>query len=890
MTLRSQSRQHGATLNDARLAQETAAENGRLSKENADLAAQLQEHKSALLKVRAQKSEDRNTCSITDTREQKAAERTKHTGQRNPDPGSSALAPISTNTSLSSGRAENGDSKSIALETYNSLVTKYNLVFQNWTDIKATRTQLEISLRTEKKKGKQYNEFCELLEKKLVQKRDKIRLLEEKALSLEKEIQALRPLNGAEVAQQNQKTVGAINVEDVESAPPCGIHQSQAITNDITSTIERPALDRAAVTSNGIKFPTSINLEHSNNNDDQSRPDSETAGHDNTESGPPQLDQLNEPESSGLPMVLSGQSSIDPECKDAWPQPIELHHSSSVDDDQGSKSAGQIGSQGVAIKNEPLEDRQSLHDTPIVVEERRIKKRKASKNPVSTTKIKVETISSSPIGLATFSGLDSLESIDLDDIGSKQITPRKQRSLMHKNSVSVPCGSRAERRSGGKGRREAESDNLPDGIPKPGQDLQETPVNRDGPRVDSAPLSWNSGKQVLPRTSSFRATKRRRVTSDLVIDELVEDGENGGPLEQSSSRSEASDSDGRLMRLLENPTPTNRVALNVNFVVPGHESKVSAMSDATFTPARHITSVAPGSKPPASESSPTRSPTQAKVARRVSNDDGSNQGSRRRPQGRIGRLEEAWKPSAEEKLPNMLPNSPSLAQENLQRGTGAPQLPKTAADAARTNPRPSSTKKKGRPHPEAPGSNIDDDPENEQLRYRPLDKLGLRDFKINQQYNNGYDYAFTDVVRNQAERRCLPGCTKPECCGSVFRALAEAAWDPDKPPTASQEEAEMRLLKEFLGDNAHKIRNMTKAEKDETLLQAKTRELANKHGKHRHAYERRRSPPGFWRLDFPSTQEEREDRQKIEQAERDLVAQRYKEAMRPGGAYAFRDE
>jgi hypothetical protein len=83
---------------------------------------------------------------------------------------------------------------------------------------------------------------------------------------------------------------------------------------------------------------------------------------------------------------------------------------------------------------------------------------------------------------------------------------------------------------------------------------------------------------------------------------------------------------------------------------------------------------------------------------------------------------------------------------------------------------------------------------------------------------------------------------------------------------------------------------MTKAERDETLLQAKTRELANRHGKHRHAYERRRSPPGFWRLDFPSTQEEREDHQKIEQLERDLVAQRYQEAMRPGGAYLFRDE
>jgi hypothetical protein len=168
--------------------------------------------------------------------------------------------------------------------------------------------------------------------------------------------------------------------------------------------------------------------------------------------------------------------------------------------------------------------------------------------------------------------------------------------------------------------------------------------------------------------------------------------------------------------------------------------------------------------------------------------------------------------------------------------------------------------------------------------------LGVHDFKINPEYNNGYDYAFTDVVRKQAARRCLPGCTKPECCGNIFRALATAARDPNKPVTASQEEAETTLLKEFLGDNANKIRNMTRAERNEALLQAKTRELANKHGKHRHAYERRRSPPGFWRIDFPSTQEEREDRQKLEQFERDVVAQRYNEAVRPGGAYLFRDE
>jgi hypothetical protein len=171
-----------------------------------------------------------------------------------------------------------------------------------------------------------------------------------------------------------------------------------------------------------------------------------------------------------------------------------------------------------------------------------------------------------------------------------------------------------------------------------------------------------------------------------------------------------------------------------------------------------------------------------------------------------------------------------------------------------------------------------------------LTELTLQDFKVNPKYNQGYNYAFNDVVRNQAERRCLQGCTKPECCGGKFRALAEATRNPNQPLTLSQEEADDKTLKEFLGDSRYKLRNMTKNEREEALIQARAREMSNKYGKHRHAYERRTSPPGYWRSDFPNTQEEVQDRAKAQQLERDQIAQRYKAAMRPGGAYIFRDE
>jgi len=175
------------------------------------------------------------------------------------------------------------------------------------------------------------------------------------------------------------------------------------------------------------------------------------------------------------------------------------------------------------------------------------------------------------------------------------------------------------------------------------------------------------------------------------------------------------------------------------------------------------------------------------------------------------------------------------------------------------------------------------------LRTQPLQELTLQDFKVNPQYNQGYGYAFREIVRKEAERRCLPGCTKAECCGGQFRVLAEASRDPNKTPTASQEEADDKILKEFLGDNSYKLQNMTGAQRLETLMQALTRDLANKLGKHRHAYERRQSPPGYWRTDFPNTQEQRADRAQAEQQEREQLAHRYEEAMRRG-AYIFRDE
>lgn len=175
------------------------------------------------------------------------------------------------------------------------------------------------------------------------------------------------------------------------------------------------------------------------------------------------------------------------------------------------------------------------------------------------------------------------------------------------------------------------------------------------------------------------------------------------------------------------------------------------------------------------------------------------------------------------------------------------------------------------------------------LRNKPLSELRLDDFKVNPRTNEGHDFAYSEVVRDKDERACLPGCVDMHCCGKVFRALA-LSQRPDPPLTAAQRQEEQKLLEDYLGDYAYRLAAMTGEERSELWVEAKMRELANKHGKHRHRFSRMRSPPGFWNADFPSTQELEADRAEAAKREKQAIQERHREAMRPGGRWIFRDE
>lgn len=172
----------------------------------------------------------------------------------------------------------------------------------------------------------------------------------------------------------------------------------------------------------------------------------------------------------------------------------------------------------------------------------------------------------------------------------------------------------------------------------------------------------------------------------------------------------------------------------------------------------------------------------------------------------------------------------------------------------------------------------------EPFRSRPLNRLNLSHFRINPIHTGGCDYAHAEAERNQEAKHCLPGCTRPDCCGAKFRMLAETL---PHDPTISEDD----LLLDLLGPGSEdKIRALTPLARINLVHEARAKRLANLYGKHRTAFERENSPPGFWSTDMPGTQEEKENREQARVRDREEVERRYEEAMKGDGRWLFADE
>ncbi|KAG9642800.1 SAE2-domain-containing protein, partial [Aureobasidium melanogenum] len=176
-------------------------------------------------------------------------------------------------------------------------------------------------------------------------------------------------------------------------------------------------------------------------------------------------------------------------------------------------------------------------------------------------------------------------------------------------------------------------------------------------------------------------------------------------------------------------------------------------------------------------------------------------------------------------------------------------------------------------------------PEHEPLRARPLHRLNLDDFRVNPKTGGQLGYAYRESVRKREEKKCLPGCTREECCGAIRRFIAAGGLPQDTSLTDDE-----LTLQGYLGAGyASTIHKASVQERQNMLIEARAKAFADLHGKHREIWQRPQTPPGFWRTEMPSTQELEQDWEEARKRDRQKVEERWREAMR-GGRYVFRDE
>ncbi|KUJ16085.1 SAE2-domain-containing protein [Mollisia scopiformis] len=767
--------------------------------------------------------------------------------------------PAATNPPSSAARIECDETKPVAPEKYQALALKYNKLCDEYKKVKDARKTLEDAYRAEKDTGKGWNAFKEEVEKSMAKKEAKIKRLEAELQVFkhtQREIRGLetsiptdrRPASSLPAQLAKQSSLEEVDAEIPRSSP--------------ISDQEDPLADTRGVGCGAFDVDTGIALEE-------------------------------EP-------VLPKHRENTIQVEETQYVGLEAHHTSSTEDTDPMS-----GSRGMDEETPELLIRRSPSpETPVVISSRSVKKRKtrhelSQQTPAS--KIKSEVILSSPMGLANFFSVN--ESLDLDDIGEKVDTPRKHRRLQQEFSRQASRGPLQSLES--LTRRRSEDPDFNDTRIT----TKSTPIRAAG----SVLQSRSTNEQILPRTSDSRGPKKRRIASDKDVETLMEDGELVTPVRGSKRTSDGGE---RLIDLLSKPSPPRQPISPVGEHATNQQPTWSHRPTTTSGLAREITRLPLETKDFDGRSATSSRPSsKGSAIGQLESSRPSSRGTSRTSVEPPRPVSRGAKKSLEAKTSSKAsPRSKELVARASNTPTHSPPLPPLLArplpsrrdpegsfspkprllniqqvDSARKSKSSvaSATKPRREKIANMTLTDWEKDPEQEPFRNRPIETLRLQDFKVNPEYNQGYDYAFRQVVRGNA-RHSLEGCTKPECCGHQFRALAEI--NTAKSPTASQEERDDKLLHEYMGDNAYKLRNMSIVDRNELLLQAKTREISNEHGRHRHAYARPVSPPGYWRNDFPTTQEQRADLEKVKENEKELIAERYREAMRPGGRYIFRDE
>lgn len=564
---------------------------------------------------------------------------------------------------------------------------------------------------------------------------------------------------------------------------------------------------------------------------------------------------------------------------------------------------------------------QEYDDVPVIVSERSLKRKRfpvtrdVDTKSIADTNIKDEPGKSSPVVPVSSRPLGCLQdSLDLDDIGRSVGTPKKRRRLKQMWLLSsFDPGSRVELSPGSQGDEGQPDEDLFNYLP---------PIEYQDVSKAMRPVTGIVAECLTSSNALDEAGKEQRggrpphAVKAVEQDALDNRVPKGLPPSLSNDRYRTSSSGIDFARH-ENLRHERRSAEHRNNIVlgpidPNVLPRTSSAKGRLVPPSRrdrgavHVPALAEDGEEYAFSKSLRRS-----------RDDMT---SPMAPDGRIDALAKAKSLSPYRRLNTLMNDAapekavPSHAKPNvaLIKSVQSPKMPSALSKGASVNRAkhdfyPTRINKVVKTHSEPPiiGKTLlgkDREigrppvvlPEDEPLRARSIDRLRLTDFKLNKNHS---EFAYHESIRKHDEKRKLGGCTDPFCdrCKEVARFAELTGYV--APPTSrlfgssalDAEATEQQLIEEYIGHDRKRLNKLDSAERKEIFKKAREKSFVDLYGKHRQLHNRAVSPPGYWETEFPSTQQEAENREAARVIDRVRIKERYDEALR-GGLWKFADE
>lgn len=619
------------------------------------------------------------------------------------------------------------------------------------------------------------------------------------------------------------------------------------------------------------------------------------------------------------------QSSSVPLANASEPPPAEHHDSSST---QSPNSSEQQLPQVLCEGIDQLEARETDSDNPVIVSERTLKRKRGRTPPQRPKSVKEEILSSSP----NASHADTVakgvqESVDLDDVSNPLCTPRKDQRKRQRMDIAPSLASAI-----GDWDTTNQTNNLVfDSSNEPAEDshhnlhawIDKICPRNGGENARDKEYFRRQGEEFAAKlwAEEKRSREARRMKAQRHNAREIAKHRTPEVPEQNELRDQRKDS------RLSTTHASILQPIDANQALPRtHDHSASATKAVDFGSwhygAQHIQSLAEdGENDPDTENTHAHGKGQ-------NNDAGDHSGGKHSVSMKTPNAE------VQQRLDRLLagptPSKPPLSNKDINAKHARALLNTSKATPTysmkfQKNPEPKAsginydkpwTIAKPRNHPPSAVTPIAPNPQvnyitpfskprptkpskpQPSLRSRPLSQLSLNDFKINPKQNQGYEHPFKETVRKKDQRKCLPGCTRLDCCGKIFRQMAETGLFKPFHTTrflnggSSQDyNDDQTMMEDYLGDQAaSRLRKMSKEEKAEVLLRAKTKILADHYGRHREVYAREPSPVGYWDVDMPNSQEAEELGRLAEIRNRQKVEERYRDAMRQDGIWQFRDE